>query len=107
MGGRIPSWWNEAHAYLLQDELLGPVVEKYGSEGITSRDDLFQTLVRSIVGQQISVTAADAIWGRLVNHLGSPSQRLSVQRTKRVSLLAARLGQKRVTLWVWQRILSD
>lgn len=73
MGGRIPSWWNEAHAYLLQDELLGPVVEKYGPEGITSRDDLFQTLVRSIVGQQISVTAADAIWGRLVNHLGSPT----------------------------------
>jgi len=26
--------------------------------------------VRSIVGQQISVTAADAIWGRLVTHLG-------------------------------------
>ncbi|MGB1865003.1 MAG: DNA-3-methyladenine glycosylase family protein [Poseidonia sp.] len=73
MGGRIPSWWNEAHAFLLQDELLGPVVERYGPDGITSRDDLFQTLLRSIVGQQISVTAADAIWGRLLEHLGSPT----------------------------------
>lgn len=70
MSGRAPAWWDEAHAFLLKDELLGPVVEQYGPDGITSRDDLFQTLVRSIVGQQISVLAADAIWGRLVDHLG-------------------------------------
>lgn len=71
MAGRVPEWWSDAHTFLLKDELLGPVVEKYGPEGITSRDDLFQTLVRSIVGQQISVTAADAIWGRLCTHLGA------------------------------------
>ena len=70
MGGRVPVWWADAHAFLLKDELLGPMVEQYGPDGITSRDDLFQTLVRSIVGQQISVLAADAIWGRLVDHLG-------------------------------------
>ena len=70
MSARAPTWWDEAHAFLLNDELLGPVVEQFGPDGITSRDDLFQTLVRSIVGQQISVLAADAIWGRLVEHLG-------------------------------------
>ena len=70
MSARAPTWWDEAHTFLLKDELLGPVVEQFGPDGITSRDDLFQTLVRSIVGQQISVLAADAIWGRVVNHLG-------------------------------------
>ena len=70
MSGRAPPWWQEAHAFLLNDDLLGPVVEEFGPDGITSRDDLFQTLVRSIVGQQISVLAADAIWGRVVDHLG-------------------------------------
>ena len=70
MCARAPSWWDEAHTFLLKDELLGPVVEQFGPDGITSRDDLFQTLVRSIVGQQISVLAADAIWGRVVDHLG-------------------------------------
>jgi len=70
MSGRKPTWWDEAHAFLLKDDLLGPVVEQFGPDGISSRDDLFQTLVRSIVGQQISVLAADAIWGRLVDHLG-------------------------------------
>ena len=70
MSARAPSWWDEALTFLLKDELLGPVVEQFGPDGITSRDDLFQTLVRSIVGQQISVLAADAIWGRVVDHLG-------------------------------------
>ena len=70
MSARAPSWWDEAHTFLLKDELLGPVVKQFGPDGITSRDDLFQTLVRSIVGQQISVLAADAIWGRVVDHLG-------------------------------------
>lgn len=87
MGGRIPSWWDKAHAFLLEDELLGPVVEKYGAEGITSRDDLFQTLIRSIVGQQISVTAADAIWGRLIDHLGSPTPE-AVRATDEASIAA-------------------
>ena len=70
MGGRTPTWWSDAHEFLLEDDLLGPVVRQFGADGISSRDDLFQTLVRSIVGQQISVLAADAIWGRLVEHLG-------------------------------------
>ena len=73
MGQRQPTWWKDALTFLRQDDLLGPVVKEHGPVGITSRDNLFQCLVRSIVGQQISVLAADAIWGRLVDHLGSVS----------------------------------
>ena len=87
MAGRVPEWWGDAHAFLLDDALLGPVVKQHGPEGITSRDDLFQTLVRSIVGQQISVTAADAIWGRLVAHLGEVTPE-AVLRTDQPSIAA-------------------
>jgi len=73
MPGRAPMWWADALTALSEDALLGPVIKHYGEDGITSRDDLFQTLIRSIVGQQISVTAADAIWGRLLDHLGEAS----------------------------------
>ncbi|MDB3858785.1 hypothetical protein N9289_02100 [Candidatus Poseidonia sp.] len=96
MGGRIPSWWDKAHAFLLEDELLGPIVEKYGPEGITSRDDLFQTLIRSIVGQQISVTAADAIWGRLIDHLGSPTPE-AVRATDEASIAACGITRPKAT----------
>lgn len=61
-----PTWWDEAYTCLLQDEILGSVARSYPNESLVGRGDLFSTLLRSIVGQQISVIAADAVWGRLV-----------------------------------------
>ena len=65
-----PTWWDEANAHLAEDEVLGPVVRSYPNESLVGKGDLFSTLVRSIVGQQISVIAADAVWGRLVELIG-------------------------------------
>lgn len=65
-----PTWWEEAVAYLKKDSLLGPIVEKYTGEFLSGHGKLFSTLVRSIVGQQISVLAADSIWARLVDLVG-------------------------------------
>ena len=66
-----PAWWDDAVAALSNDELLGEIVKKYPVGCLEGKGDLFQTTVRSIVGQQISVIASDAIWGRLVKMLGS------------------------------------
>ena len=66
-----PAWWNDAVAALSNDELLGEIVKKYPDGCLEGKGDLFQTTVRSIVGQQISVIASDAIWGRLIKMLGS------------------------------------
>ena len=66
-----PAWWNDAVAALSNDELLGEIVKKYPDGCLEGKGDLFQTTIRSIVGQQISVIASDAIWGRLVKMLGS------------------------------------
>ena len=60
-----PDWWDDATAHLSRDPLIGGIVKKYDGEGLSGRGELFQTLVRSIVGQQISVKAADAVHGRL------------------------------------------
>lgn len=66
-----PAWWNDAVAALSNDELIGEIVKKYPDGCLEGKGDLFQTTIRSIVGQQISVIASDAIWGRLVKMLGS------------------------------------
>ena len=66
-----PAWWDDAVAALSNDELLGEIVKKYPDGSLEGKGDLFQTTVRSIVGQQISVIASDAICGRLVEMLGS------------------------------------
>ena len=61
-----PDWWDSAEEFLLQDSILAPIVAKYANESLVGKGDVFSTLARSIVGQQISVLAADAVWGRLV-----------------------------------------
>ena len=60
-----PDYWQAAKKHLvLGDKLLGKIVSQYHGEILTSREDAFYTLARSIIGQQISVKAADAIWQR-------------------------------------------
>ena len=65
-----PSWWNEALTYLRDDEIISSCIETYGTDGLKGRGDLFYTIVRSIVGQQISVIAAESIWNRFETMVG-------------------------------------
>ena len=65
-----PHWWDEANKFLLQDDLLGPIVKQHQGESLVGKGDLFATFVNSIVGQQISVIAADSIWNRLKDMIG-------------------------------------
>ncbi len=55
----------EAHiVHLKKDKKLKKVIEQVGVIKSRKRDDLFISLLRAIVGQQLSVKAADTIWGR-------------------------------------------
>lgn len=61
------SVWDLACKELAQrDPVMAERIRQAGSERLTGKGDPFRTLVRSIVGQQISVKAADAIWRRLM-----------------------------------------
>lgn len=44
---------------------MAALVARYADFSLVSRGDPFATLARSIVGQQISVKAADAVWARV------------------------------------------
>lgn len=62
-----PRYWEKAKRELARsDPLLGAIIARYPRIHLVSRGDPFQTLARSIVGQQISVKAAQAVWQRLV-----------------------------------------
>lgn len=62
----IPGWWWQASQELAAaDPVLATLVERYADAALASRGDPFATLARSIVGQQISVPAADSVWRRL------------------------------------------
>ena len=55
---------NETNYIKSNDEKLGKIIDYIGNYNITLRADYFESLARSIVGQQISVKAADSIWNR-------------------------------------------
>lgn len=66
-----PAWWDEAKVALSRrDKVLRRLVREYPDASLRTRGDAFQTLARSIVGQQISVRAAQAVWDRFEAHLG-------------------------------------
>lgn len=67
---RIPDYWRQASQQLAEtDPLMAVLVRRYEGSFLVSRGDSFSTLVRSIVGQQISVKAADSIWKRFIHQL--------------------------------------
>jgi DNA-3-methyladenine glycosylase II len=61
-----PEYWQRAKRVLARrDPVLARVMRARPRIALESRGDPFQTLARSIVGQQISVKAAQSVWNRL------------------------------------------
>ena len=62
-----PPYWDKAtRALSRRDPVLARLIRAYPGIHLKRRTDPFTTLARAIVGQQISVKAADSIWRRFV-----------------------------------------
>ncbi len=62
-----PAYWGEACRHLARkDRVMKRLIPQFGDACLESRGDAFVTLARSIVGQQISVKAAQTVWDRFV-----------------------------------------
>lgn len=60
-----PDYWEEACKHLVKkDRVMRRLIPQFGDARLESRGDAFTTLARSIVGQQISVKAAQSVWER-------------------------------------------
>ena len=71
-----PPYWDEATRTLARrDRVLGRLIRAYPGIHLKRRTDPFTTLARAIVGQQISVKAADSIWRRFVAVVSSAPAR--------------------------------
>ncbi|MGE5523200.1 MAG: DNA-3-methyladenine glycosylase family protein [Rhodospirillaceae bacterium] len=69
---KTPAYWTTATRELgARDETLSGLVRQCEAYIVGSRGDAFTTLARSIVGQQISVKAAQSVWARLRAELGT------------------------------------
>ena len=63
---KIPKYWNKAKKYLSKkDKTIAKLIKDYQSPSetiLTSRRDIFFSLCKSIIGQQISVAAANSVF---------------------------------------------
>jgi len=67
-----PDYWPQAtRALAAGDRVLGQLIAQFDGLAVGSRGDAFATLARAVVGQQLSVKAAQSVWNRLVAELGT------------------------------------
>ena len=60
-----PDYWEDACKHLMKkDRVMKRLIPQFGEACLQTRGDAFVTLARSIVGQQISVKAAQTVWDR-------------------------------------------
>ena len=89
-GAMKPAYWDAATADLShRDGVLAGLVTRYPGIHLVRRGEPFTVLARAIVGQQISVKAAQSIWDRFVKATGAGGEP--------VQLDAGRVGRTRMT----------
>ncbi len=70
-----PGYWEEACKHLAKrDRVLRKLIPALGEGRLESRGDAFTTLARSIVGQQISMKAAQSVWRRFTELMAVDAQ---------------------------------
>ena len=118
---QTPAYWDEARKHLAKrDRVMKKLMPKFGEACLMSRGDAFTTLARSVVGQQISVKAAQSVWDRFAATVGGVPTRLlpsavhaiavpqlraaglSARKCEYLLDLARHFGEDRVHPGLWQ-----
>ena len=62
---KTPYYWNTAKRYLVKkDKVMKKLIKNYSDNNLTTRKDVFFSLCKSIIGQQISVVAASSVFSK-------------------------------------------
>ena len=62
---KAPPYWNKAKRFLVKrDKVIKNLITKYKNNNLTTRKNVFFSLCKSIIGQQISVAAASSVFAK-------------------------------------------
>lgn len=97
MNKKKPIFWSFAKKYLKKkDKRLAIIIESYPNDFLYTKSDPFMTLARSIVGQQISVKAAQSVWDKLVIKIGKINAN-KIKKTHSNTLKSIGLSRQKVS----------
>ena len=92
-----PKFWETAKKDLIdKDEALGRIIQNYPRDFLFTKSDPFYTLARAIIGQQISVNAAQAVWNRFEKKVKTVKPRI-VKDMHYMKLKSCGLSKQKIT----------
>lgn len=92
-----PDYWDQALRELMRrDRVMRRLIPEHPAVWLESRGNPFVTLARSIVGQQISVKAAEAVWQRFLGCCGKRPTPTSVLAVGPQALRESGLSMRKV-----------
>ena len=90
-----PSYWDKAKRSLARkDPVMARIMREHPKVFLARRGEAFMTLARAIVGQQISVKAAQSVWDRVCGCVGEITPE-NILRKKRPELRACGLSDRK------------
>jgi DNA-3-methyladenine glycosylase II len=93
-----PVYWNKAKKILSKrDPVFRRIIKKYNKGFLTTKSKPFLSICRTIIGQQISVKAADSIWSKFELKCKKKIKPISVLKLSRRSLKSVGLSRQKVT----------
>jgi len=117
-----PDYWNKAkRALARKDPVMARIMRAHPKVFLARRGEPFRTLVRAIVGQQISVKAAQSVWDRFEACVGEvvpenvlarprPALRacgLSDRKTEYIADLAQHFADGRIHVHRWPEMPDE
>jgi len=97
---KTPKYWNTAKKYLSKkDKVLSKLIQNYKSPSetiLTSRQDIFFSLCKSIIGQQISVAAANSVFRKFKKKCNNRISYKSVSKLSFSQLKSCGLSRQKV-----------
>ena len=95
---RSPAYWKKAKKLLSKkDTVLRKIIKKYKKGSLTSRNNPFYSLCRTIVGQQISTKAADSIWFKFEKKCKKNIKPKTILKLSSRNLKSAGLSRQKVS----------
>jgi DNA-3-methyladenine glycosylase II len=97
---KVPKYWSLAKKYLSRkDKVMKYLIQKYSEPSevtLTSRKDIFYSLCKSIIGQQISVAAANSVFSKFKKKCKNKINARTVYKLTTTQLKSCGLSRQKV-----------
>ena len=91
-----PRYWNKGKIYLSnKDNVLKKIIDQFPNQSLQLNDNSFQALINSIIGQQISVSAANSMKNKLFALKRNITPRI-IKKIKKTDLKKCGLSKQKI-----------